>query len=73
MVNGTITHEVRHKEGSASVLLKPAKEGSGIIAGGVIRQAMELAGVKDITAKMFGSGNKLLNLAATAAALKRLR
>ncbi len=73
MNNGTITHEVRYKEGSAVVLLKPAKEGSGIIAGGVIRHAMELAGVKDVTAKMFGSSNKLLNLTATAEALKRLR
>lgn len=73
MKNGTITHEVTSKQGSASVLLKPAKEGTGVIAGGVIRHAMELAGVKDVTAKMFGSGNKLLNLHATAEALKKLR
>ena len=48
---GTISHNVSAKFGSAKVLLKPAPKGSGIIAGGSIRSVVELAGIKDISAK----------------------
>ena len=71
--NGTIAHEVRSKKGAAIVFLKPAPKGTGIIAGGVVRQLVELAGIKDISAKMFGSSNKSLNLVATADALSKLK
>lgn len=69
----TIAHEVRHKYSAARVLLKPAPEGSGIIAGGPIRAVLELAGVKDVSAKMLGSSDKLANVRCTIEALERLR
>ncbi|MEK7595918.1 MAG: 30S ribosomal protein S5 [Patescibacteria group bacterium] len=71
--NGTIAHEVRCKAGAAEVYLKPAPKGTGLIAGGVVRQLLELAGVKNISAKMFGSSNKQLNLQATSEALAKLK
>lgn len=70
---GTIAHEVSKKSGAAEIYLKPAPEGAGLIAGGAVRQVLELAGVRDISAKMFGSSNKLLNVHATIEALKSLK
>ena len=52
--NGTISHTVSAKFGSARVLLKPAKSGTGIIAGGAVRSICELAGIKNITGKIQG-------------------
>jgi small subunit ribosomal protein S5 len=69
----TISHEVSSKSGSAVVLLKPAPVGSGIIAGGSVRNVVELAGIKDISAKMLGSNNKVENVRATIAALTKLK
>jgi small subunit ribosomal protein S5 len=69
----TIPHQVQHKYAAAEVLLKPAPEGSGIIAGGPIRAVLELAGVKDVSAKMLGSSNKLANVRCTIEALQKLR
>jgi len=73
-LNGsTIPHSISNKYSAAKVLLKPAPEGSGIIAGGAIRVVLELAGVKDVSAKMLGSNNKLANVRCTIGALKKLK
>ena len=69
----TIAHDVDSKLGSARVALRPASEGTGIIAGGSVRVVVELAGIKDISAKMFGSSNKLLNVRCTIKALGKLK
>jgi len=69
----TIAHEVRAKCGAASVLVKPAPEGAGLIAGGPVRLVLELAGVKNASAKMLGSNNKLSNVRCTVKALQKLR
>lgn len=72
-LDGTIPHEVMAKFGSARVLLKPAKPGTGIIAGGAIRIVAELAGIKNLVAKSIGGSNKINNTYATLDALSRLR
>jgi small subunit ribosomal protein S5 len=59
MVNGTIPHEVFQKFGSAKILLRPAKPGTGVIAGGSVRIVLEAAGIKDIVAKCQGSSNAI--------------
>jgi len=69
----TIAHEVMHKFKAAKVYLKPAPEGRGVIAGGVIRDVLELAGIKDIIAKMYGCKNKVNNVRCTFQALEKLR
>ena len=68
--NRTIPHEATAKVGRAVVLLKPAKEGYGIVAGGAARAILELAGVKDIVAKSLGSNTKLNVAKATLDALQ---
>lgn len=70
---GTIPHSVDEKYKASIVKLMPAPEGSGIIAGGVVRHVLELAGVKNISAKLIGSNNKQSNLVCTLNALSRLR
>jgi small subunit ribosomal protein S5 len=72
IVNGTIPHQVTAKFGSAIVLLKPASKGAGIIAGGTVRTVVELAGIRDVSAKMLGSSNKILNIKCTLKALGKL-
>jgi small subunit ribosomal protein S5 len=69
----TIPHEIMHKFKAAKVFLKPAPEGRGVIAGGVIRDVLELVGIKDIIAKMYGCKNKVNNVRCTFEALQRLR
>ncbi len=59
IVNDTIPHEVFHKFGAAKILLKPARQGRGVIAGGAIRILLELAGVKNVTSKNLGTNNKV--------------
>jgi small subunit ribosomal protein S5 len=72
--NGTIPHEVKAKFSAAEVLLKPAKSGHGLLAGGAVRTVLSLAGVKDISAKSLGgTKNKLTNAMATIAALKKIK
>lgn len=68
----TIAHDIYHKKGSAKVLLKPAKEGRGIVAGGAVRAVVEFSGIKDIVSKSLGSSNKLNVARATAEALELL-
>ena len=69
----TIPHEVMHKFKAAKVFLKPAREGRGVIAGGVIRDVLELAGIKDVIAKIYGCKNKVNNVRCTFQALQKLR
>jgi len=73
IINDTIPHEVHHKYCAAKILFKPAKKGKGVIAGGVVRVILELAGVKNITSKVLGSGNKISNSRCTIEALKMLK
>jgi small subunit ribosomal protein S5 len=71
--NGTITHPVENKYGSAKVLLMPAPKGAGIIAGGVVRTVLELAGMSDISSKMLGSNNKMCNIRCALEALQKVK
>ncbi len=71
--NNSITHEFIGKFGSASVLLKKAPEGTGIIAGGPVRIVCELAGIKNIRTKSLGSNNKQNVVLATIEGLKALK
>src|SRR3989338_1726281 len=73
IVNETIPHEVFQKFGAARILFKPAKKGRGIIAGGVVRIILELSGVKNVTSKILGTGNKVNNAKCVIEALKNLR
>ena len=71
---GTIPHEVLAKFSAAKVILKPAREGHGLMAGGAVRIVLKLAGVRDATAKCLGTTtNKLTTAMATVEALKILR
>ncbi len=69
---GTIPQLIRQKFSSASIFMKPAPRGSGVIAGGAMRPVLELAGVENVVAKMLGSSNKLNNVRATYFALKKI-
>jgi small subunit ribosomal protein S5 len=73
LVRGTIPHEVDMKFKAAKIRIMPAGEGTGIIAGGSLRPILELAGVKNVLSKCFGSDNKLVNAQAAIRALQRLR
>jgi small subunit ribosomal protein S5 len=68
----TIPHEIRAKYGAAQVLLRPARKGHGLVAGGVVRVILTLAGFKNLTAKILGSDSKINNVKATMKALETL-
>ena len=68
--NRTISHEITVKEGAVKVMLKPAAEGTGVKAGGPVRDVLELAGVKDVLSKSLGASTKVNMARATLNALK---
>lgn len=68
----TIPHEISWKLGAAKVFLKPAPDGSGIIAGGPVRAVVSAAGIRDVVGKILGTSNRASNVYATFEALKRL-
>ena len=73
IVNGTITDSIKLKFKGAIILIRPGKQGSGLIAGGPVRSVVELAGIKDITSKVIGSKTKSINVWATIKALELLK
>lgn len=73
LVNETIPHEIYQKLGAAKILIKPARKGRGIIAGGVVRIVLELSGIKNVTSKILGTGNKVNNAKCIIEALRNLR
>lgn len=72
IVNGTITSDIFIKRGAAKILLKPAPEGSGIIAGGAVRVVVEAAGIRNISSKVLGTKNQASNVYATLDALEKI-
>ncbi len=73
IVNETIPHAIFQKFGSAKVLLKPARKGKGIIAGGAVRTVLGLSGIKNITTKNLGTNNKVNVAKCTIIALGNLK
>lgn len=72
IVNDTIPHDITIKLGASRIMLKPAPQGSGLIAGGAVRSVVEAAGIRNISSKILGTSNKASNVHATIAALEKL-
>jgi len=73
IVNETVPHEIYHKMGAAKILLKPARKGKGVIAGGAVRIILELSGVKNITSKILGTNNAVNVAKCTIEALDNIK
>ena len=74
IINKTISHRVEAKFGAAKILLKPQKDGKGLVAGGTVRIICDMAGIKNISSKMIGrTRNKINNAKATILALSKLK
>ena len=69
----TIAHDIEHKYNASRILLKPASEGTGVIAGGAARPVLELSGFKDVLTKSIGSNNPNTLVRATIEALSRIK
>src|SRR5690554_3859913 len=69
----TIPHEIKGKFGKSTVVLLPAKEGASVAAGGSVRAVVELCGIKDLSAKVYGSRNKINTVKATLDGLLKLK
>jgi len=72
IVNGTVPHESEVKVGGARILIMPAVPGTGLIAGGVVRTVLEVAGINNVLSKSLGSTNKINTAYATLAALQAI-
>lgn len=72
LYKGTLPHEAVAKVGGAHILIKPASAGTGLIAGGVVRTVLEVAGVQNVLSKSLGSSNKINSAYATISALEQL-
>ncbi len=73
ITNGTLPHEITVKYKSARVMLKPARPGTGIIAGGPVRVVLEMAGVPNVVSKILGSPNKINNIRAVFKAFSQMK
>lgn len=73
IVNETLPHSILEINGASRILFKPAKKGKGVIAGGVVRVLLELAGVKNATSKILGGKNKINNARCTIEAFKKMK